>query len=728
MAVLAVVVLSLSAGAWAASAKEKALKPNVAVASPQLIVGPSQKPRVRVGLFNCAEATLTAYRIDLEQIAPGAIALANSNPKESWSWSARLNKLDLRKLQRVATWTARAKKTYRDRWAGVESELPFTKPGAYAIVAQAKGAEARTFLVISRLGLLVKRSPDKILAWAVDADTGKPAEGQQVALYDTKGRKAVGKTDGDGLARFATTDLSELCYLALRGDDPAFALTEAPGRERPYQVYLFTDRPVYRPGHVVRFRGTVRAVSRRRYSFPKGLEVVHVKILAPRGSTVYEKDLELNKWGTFADDFELAPEPPLGRYQLQVQVPTDKENYSFSKTFEVLAYRKPEFQVKVDIPQKHYLGGETIPVTISADYYFGSPVSGGKLSYKVTFSSAGNRVPTRIISAAGLGTAGSAEVESNFEGEATLDEQGKFVLKVPTKYVPVDRYMTVEAEVSELALRPQTASAMTRITAASFNLSIFPETRSCVVGDTVVLQISTRDYDGKPVSAHVRVTIIERKQDRQHRTYEERTNKDVETDTKGEATVTFKPQRPGYYRVEAWARDEEGNPVFASTSFRVWEKGKQPPYLSLSADKVSYVPGDVAVIHVKTNQVGGWGLMTVEGEFLYNAVVKRIENREFDLRVPLREAHCPGVTVRLAVPREFGLRTDSVQLAVVPEDKKLDVVLTPDREGYEPGQKANWAVVVRDHAGRGLAAELGVGVVDTSVYALRPDNTASPFS
>ncbi len=725
----AAAVLTVPGVAWAQDAREAAHKPNVRIDCSQRVFLADDEPQVAVGLYNLPRAEVTAYALDLEQIAPNAAAFADSNPKRTGSWAQRLDRLDLSKLRRVKTWSVAPKETYPDDWADLASKLPFTTPGTYVAVVSAKNVQARTWLAITRRAVLVKRSPDKVLAWLVDAKTGRPVEGGSVALYNARERVAVVKTERDGLVRFEAPPLRELAYVATRDGDPAFSLSPWPGTERPYEAYIFTDRPVYRPGHVVRFRGTIRGVERRRYSFPDGIETVEVKIAAPGGATVYQEDLELNEWGTFAGEFELAPEPPLGSYNLYVTVDREGTKTTFSADFEVEAYRKPEFEVKVDIPEPHYLGGQTIPVTVSADYYFGSPVSGGKVSYEVFFSGMGNRVPERVLSAAGLGIAGSAEIESGLDGEATLDDKGKFVLEVPTKYVPMDRVMSVKATVSELALRPQEGSAATRITAAKFGLNVFPETRQCVVGDTVVLRVRTEDHDGKPVSERVEVSVIETKKDREGRSYEESTKSDIETDAEGTAQVTFKPQRPGTYRVEAWAMDDQRNPVFASTSFRVLEKAEvEAPYLRMRADKEAYVPGDVALVNVETNLVGCWGLMTVEGEFLYDAVVHSLGAKDFQLKVPVREAHVPGITVRLAVVRKGLLTDSSVSVEVPPEDKRLEVILAPDREVYEPGQKAAYAVTVRDKAGHGLAAELGVGVVDTSIFAIRPDTTPSPFS
>ncbi|MFN9977295.1 MAG: hypothetical protein ACK58T_46065, partial [Phycisphaerae bacterium] len=54
-------------------------------------------------------------------------------------------------------------------------------------------------------------------------------------------------------------------------------------------------------------------------------------------------------------------------------------------------YRKPEFEVKVDAPDKPVKLGEKIQAKINAKYYFGAPVTEGTVHYKVERSDKDSR-------------------------------------------------------------------------------------------------------------------------------------------------------------------------------------------------------------------------------------------------------------------------------------------------------------------------------------------------
>jgi len=711
-------------------ARRRAQAPNLTLEVHQRTFVTGRKGYVRVSLYNLRAATLSAYRIDLQELVPNAKAVAIDDPKDERGLPYRLKHLNLSGRPRARSWTVALKTTYRGSWRSQDTAILGLPEGVYVIVGKGGGVEQRTWLAISSRALVVKRSPDKLFGWLVDARTGQPIKDVTVAIYNESGTsRAIVKTERDGRFRYPTSSATEDYWVATRTGSPAFVRATPPSRVPSHRAYVYTDRPIYRPGHNIRFRGTLRQVERTQYSLPTDLTTANVKIRSTGGDTIYDEDLALNDWGTFSGDFQLAPEPPLGRYELVTTVGEGAEEAHFYTTFEVEAYRKPEFEVGIEIPQKHYLAGSTIPVTISADYYFGGPVAGGKVSYRVNFVQRGDYLPPQVLTAAGLGSAAPLSIEDSFTGEGRLDGDGKLTFEVSTTHAPVDRYMRVDATVSEFALRPREARASTMITAALYRLTIQPESDGYVVGDTAVVIVRTEDYEGKPVSDEVEITLIESKRDREGRYYEDKTTRKVQTDEEGRARVSYKLERPGGYRVEAWGTDEEGNAVFAQTRFWVGEEREKRrwPALRLSPDKKEYTAGEVAIVHGETNMLGSWMLVTVEGEFLYDAVVHRLLGNEFNLRIPIKENHKPSVHVNAIIVRD-GQRTGAhAQLLVPANERRLEVTVSPDQDRYEPGQPARYTITTRDYEGQGVPAEVGVGVVDQALYAIREDETPPPF-
>jgi uncharacterized protein YfaS (alpha-2-macroglobulin family) len=564
-----------------------------------------------------------------------------------------------------------------------------------------------------------------VKAWLVSSDGRRTPGGVPLALYDTKGRRMTARTDADGLATFPIgRDAGSLWVVATDGD-PAFARAPAPEAEKPYRVYLYTDRPIYRPGQLVHFRGTVRAARRGVYSLPRE-KTARVQIKTRGDAVVYDADLPLNAQGTFAGDFQLAPEPPLGGYTLEVELPDDFHAYA---QFEVEAYRKPDFEVTVGMPAPHVLNGKPVTVTIGARYFFGSPVSGGKVTYRATFARISDAVPNHVLAAAGLGIAERTRAEDAITGSGRLDATGKLVLTLPTLNLPFDRALSVQAEVTDLSLRARSGHGEMLITGALFRQRLEVGNGPHRPGTTVPVTLHASDYDGKGVVTTATVVLIETREDRRGRMVEERTRQTVTTDADGRAATSFRVERPGDYRLEAWATDAEKNMVYAADGFYVTDEVHTAvnTMLDINPTADQYKPGATAHLRVRTSMTGCRALLTVEGERLYLARVITLTKQEFLLDLPVLEAYRPGVSVRLSAVKDGEMAVGYASLRVPMTEKRLQVMLTPERPRYQPGETAVYTVSTTDSTGRPVPAEVGVAVVDTALYAIRADYTPDPY-
>ena len=112
----------------------------------------------------------------------------------------------------------------------------------------------------------------------------------------------------------------------------------------------------------------------------------------PRGGEPKRFDLVTSDRGTASGEFHLAEEPPLGLYRLRVRLPAGGRVLRTQwAAFRVEEYKKPEFEVKVEAPTEPVKLGEKITARIVARYYFGAPVTEGKVKYKVLRTPASER-------------------------------------------------------------------------------------------------------------------------------------------------------------------------------------------------------------------------------------------------------------------------------------------------------------------------------------------------
>ena len=107
--------------------------------------------------------------------------------------------------------------------------------------------------------------------------------------------------------------------------------------------YIYTDRPVYRPGHTVHFKGILRQRARRRVHCAGG-QGARGGDQGSRAEAGLPEDAHGHANGTIHDDLELPAGAALGNYSIEVQA--GDENF-MNGNFEVEEYKKPEYEVRV---------------------------------------------------------------------------------------------------------------------------------------------------------------------------------------------------------------------------------------------------------------------------------------------------------------------------------------------------------------------------------------------
>ena len=259
-----------------------------------------------------------------------------------------------------------------------------------------------TFLVVvSPIQLTVKRSADQVVVWAVDLSDLSPVQGQEVRLIDHEGvLTGSAVTDADGLCSIPVPVGTEtfLEYFAVMGmpGDPGFALTStlwnnrisgwsfgiptylAP--EKPF-AYIYSDRPIYRPGHTLYFRAIVRNAENGRYDLPD-LKQINVKLLGPYNARIGEQlpvstlTLPVSAFGTADGSIEIPENSPPGIYTLLIEEVPDTQ-----LLIQVEAYRRPEIDLEVDFLEAEYLPDQEIHAVVNARYYFGEAAAGTQINW-----------------------------------------------------------------------------------------------------------------------------------------------------------------------------------------------------------------------------------------------------------------------------------------------------------------------------------------------------------
>ena len=614
------------------------------------------------------------------------------------------------------------------RWRTTKVEPAFSDAGFYVVRVAGAGVSKLIPIFVTKLSLITKRTPNETWVWATDLESGEPRKGVKVFGEGTDKKDTPpasllkqGNTRKDGLYRLTGGHTKNVRYWGILGDSIAYVDTvpASAAQSLKFRTYVYTERPAYRPNDQVFYKVIARANDGGAYRVNPG-EKWTIAVRDPEGNVVHRGSHKANLFGTFDGDFTLGDSPALGTWTVEARA-DDKVQ---SGRFKVLEYRKPEYKLSVSTPREQYVQGTDIEVHFQASYYFGAPLKGQTVMWTVF------ETPFRPWwYDSYYGAYEDSEVYGYGRvarsGQVTLDAKGHGVVKLGVDKASIDRWVTVEAVVTDATNRQVTAKKRVMVTRGTFRLGIRPNGKIFKVGETARFDIDATEFDGAGSKRPVKVTASLETFSAKHKIWIYRTldAKPLETNAAGKAVYKFPIQRDGFIRVEVAGKDKYGNPIVES-SF-IWATknatiagGYKKKSLDILPDKRSYEPGDTARVLVNTTRPNAWVLFTIEGDGVFEPKVVKVDgnSRLFDVKLTAR--HAPNTYVSVAFAADKSFYSLSKSLAVSPAHRLLSVKVKSDKRVYKPKSTARYTIEVKDRAGKPVEAELSVGLVDAAVYAI----------
>nr|AEC50086.1 TEP isoform 2 [Pacifastacus leniusculus] len=182
---------------------------------------------------------------------------------------------------------------------------------------------------------------------------------------------------------------------------------------KSYSVFIQTDKAVYKPGDLLRFRVVVVNPMLR----PSVTGAIDVYIRDGAGHRVKEWRRVFTNKGVWSGELQLAEEPVLGRWNITVNV----LGQTTSRAVTVAYYVLPKFEVIVSLPQYATFGQKEMIATVEAKYTYGRPVKGEVTlqvtpTYKYGYLQAPYDDPIRVMKQ----MKGKADIVIDLQGDARL--------------------------------------------------------------------------------------------------------------------------------------------------------------------------------------------------------------------------------------------------------------------------------------------------------------------
>lgn len=677
------------------------------------------------------------------------------------------------------------------------------QPGAYLLYVNSPQSNQRGYppnahvMIVSTVNITLKYSRHEALAWVTNMQTGDPEPNLLVKFYDSRfSVVAFGRTDENGLVQvdlpkldmygslFAVVQTPEhfgfVSNRLIYGVQPGDFNIAMDYQQTSQRLYLYTDRPIYRPGQTVYFRGILRKQEDVLYSLMPGYRTVPIEIYDWSNQKIYEDRIAVNPQGSFSGEFKLDEDASLGNYRISIALPGYQDYYNYSAgyywnnpglTFAVAEYHAPEYEVQASPAANEVLMGDMVEVTVDAHYFFGGAVSNAQVKWVVLgqdyyFNYQGRGSWTfqdfdydRLDSDNYVETTSGVWAEKLSEGEGVTDEEGHFMVRIPAGAAnhPGSQSYTIEATVTDESQQAVAGRVQVVVHQGKVYIGVAPESYLSEAGKTSRFNMIAVDWDSQAVPNQVvdyRIverrwtSVLEKDTDgRMAWTWDleeiEIAKGTVTLDAAGQGQVEYVPPRGGAYKLYATTQDNAGNTILSSGFMWVsspeyvpWRQ-RNDNRITLISDADAYRPGDTAQILIPSPFQGETlALVTVERDSFLHTEIIHMTTNSYVYQLPIEANYAPNIYVSVMLIKGIDEHTTYAQfrfgmipLTIDTERLVMDVQVTPIMpDGVEmvgPGDTVTLDVKTRDWAGNPVSAEVGLSMTDLSVLGLVPPNSPS---
>ena len=663
----------------------------------------------------------------------------------------------------VATWN------YREINPNYQETIipPDVPPGLYVLnLKYGNRSFDQLFVALTRNTIIAKQSGDELFVWVSNIN-GENVPEAEIRLYSDRGEKIrEGKTDENGLYRVSIPDEYNAMLVSARSgeknSDVSIVGLDQSWRERSggywsseapaykYLTYIYTDRPIYRPGQTVNFKAMIRRDKDVKYELPDTNLAVTVNVRDAKSNLLQTNTLPTNEFGTVNGSFTIAEGAGLGDYSVETVINGETN----SQIFKVQDYRKPDLQVTITPTQadqsNKFVDGETFNLNVDAGYFFGEPVADAGLTFKlyrlypnyawwwdpsstdVTYS----WFPLDNLPAKRSDSNGQAQitVSTRFDKDFSSWDYQDWRSSLRTQTY------AVEVSADDGSNQPVSSAYIFNVYNATQKISLDTQGYFKQANQPFKITANTRTIDDQPMGERD-LNLQVNAWDPEHyefskvlETYNIKTNKD------GLANQELK-LGTGYYQLILSGKDERGN----SIEYKRWLKVLSPTEkwnsnsrrgdpISISADQDEYKPYQTARLAIESN-VSGPALLTFErGSVIHSKFITLTAPLTLvETQIIPEDAPNVFVTVNAWMPvtppgeetryyrtniPDSQLMMASMELKVSAEGKELQVSIATDKQTYGPGDEITVNIDVKDINNRPASAEVSLALVDEAIFSL----------
>jgi len=655
--------------------------------------------------------------------------------------------------------------------------LTFSNPNYRNRYGKKEMIYQRTYVTVTNLGVVEKKIESKStvyggeklseeqkndlqnIYWVTDLKELTPIENAGVRLVKEGLFAQGGKTYYTNSSGIAETNIDEDLIGALISKESDSAVISksrnkfnyASTAQQARKIYVYTDRPIYKPCDDVNLKGLYRLGYDGDYEIFDEDNVL-VKVFNSKNEEIFNEEIEVTDFGTFSARLLIDTKAPLGTYRIQV-----KDNSAY---FDVEEYVPAAFKLETKTDQDEYISGDTLNMDVEASYYFGAPLEGGVVEYSIaTQDYYFDKYQDEYFN---FGYPWyycyeDCEYGDKFivRGKVELDDSGK--AKISQK-LDIKEFFDEDKQKSKIFIvyatvknsNGQSVSTQKSFIVHQGEYYLGLKTNKYFFGKNESFEIKAKSVntDGEEVSVNniaLKINKVNWVQNKRKevdggyynnwkKEYELVQEKYIRTDQNGNYKESYSIKKEGEYEITVEGTDSKGNKIKGTYYAYVYGQAHvdirrtNDDTLEVITNKNNLKVGDEAEIIIKSPYEKAKALISIERGRVFEYKVVDINQSLYRFKFNVSEEYLPNffVSVILVSP-DPEVKFGKLDFQVDTENKKIDIIAKTDKTVYLPGEEVVLNIEAKDFKNKPVEAELSVAVADLSVLALKGNPKKNPL-
>ena len=735
---------------------------------------------------NAERVDFEAHEIDIEKLLTDVKTHLKSNPAQIDNNVYNIENIGWKIVQenqrkylktRVASWQEKLTPRTDHFDKRITITTPLQTAGAFLVTAKVAGGNtSHIVLWVADTAIVQKQLSGKEFYFVADAVSGEPVAGANVEFFGWKQERTqdrrrfniltknfAEKTDREGQLIPDQLDIEgryqwlviarapggRLAYLGFRN---VWANQYYDAQYNEVKAFGITDRPVYRPGHEMKFKFWVRHAQYDKADVSQFAgQSFSLELRNPSREVVQSWSMKADEYGGLEGSYKVPADATLGSYSLNVVGHQ-------AVGFRVEEYKKPEFEVTIDAPKKPVQLGEKITASINARYYFGAPVTNATVKYKVLRTKhSQNWYPVRpwdwcfgpgywwfgydyewypgwnrwagcVRPMPWWWHGGYDPPEVVSEREVEIGADGTVQVEIDTELAKAihgdsDHKYSITAEVRDESRRTLVGQGDVLVARQPFKVFTWVDRGYFRVGDTIQAHFLAQTLDNRPVPGEGTATLYQIGYDANNEPIETEVQSwPLHTGDDGRAELKLDASAKGQYRLASKITDDSNHTIEGGYLFTVIGEGFDGRdyrfnRLELIPDKAEYRVGDTVRLQINTDRIGSSVLLFVRpsnGVYLPPKLL-RLRGKSTVEDIAVAQKDMPNFFVEAVTIADGNAYNEAKEIVVPPEERVLNLEVLPSATTYKPGEQAKVKLHLTEANGEDFHGSTVVSIYDKSL-------------